>query len=196
VTGTIKTVIIEGSPEQVFRNPVGTPVDESGNAVTSDSEFSLLDASLFGTDRSNPITTLTVPDDQASSFINSEEDVIAALVPSLIGPLKLGGNFLANLTVVTLVFTDKTSAEYIKVQSGSSYNWMWDGKAWDKNGHPMNRDGTLKPNPNTAGNGGGSSQSSTGSANFGTQGGNLCQTETTVTLGGFILSYNFHYLPC
>jgi hypothetical protein len=139
----------------------GTPVDSSGNSLAGNSEsanesfFATLDQVIFAANRSAP-QTVTVPDDYTSTFINSTEGEVspgigAGLIAMGINPAQFPVG-----TLITVKFTDGTTAQYIKASGGGSYQWTWTGIAHDSQGHLMLRNGQRVANPNTAGNGSGS----------------------------------------
>lgn len=156
VTGHYK-----GSEEPIWVVGASTPIDSSGNSLAANTEsanesyFASLDQVLFGANRSAP-QTVTVSTDYASSFINSlEEEVVPGIGNALI---QLGVNpaTISVGTLITVKFSDGTTAQYIKISSTSSYQWPWTGIAHNSSGLLINRDGSLVVNPNTIGNGSGS----------------------------------------
>jgi hypothetical protein len=201
VTGTIKTVYIQGLPEQVFRNPVGTPVDVSGNSLSSFSEGSLeaefegIDQTQFGTNRGSSIGIVQCPSNYEASFVGSDLEALSAEISGFINQ-QYNITQIPVGTTVTVQFADLTKATFTKVYYMSQPTWTWTGYAWDAHGNLIDHSGNLILNRNTSGGGGGSSHATNGGGYYQLDNGNLCQTETTVTWGGLVLSYNFHYLPC
>jgi len=148
------------SGETRFVVSTAVPIDSNGNSLAASSEsanesfYATLDQVAFGANRSAP-QTVNEPAEYAGSFINStEEEVVpgigAALIQKGINP-----GSIQNGTIITVKFSDGTTAQYVKVSSTSSYQWTWTGIAHNKDGKLMNRDGSLVANPNTSGGGGG-----------------------------------------
>lgn len=180
------------------------PVDSSNNSLAANSEgqnqsyFAALDQVIFGANRSNP-TAVTISPDYASSFINSlDEEVLPGIGNALIS-MGVNPASIEVGTVITVKFSDGTTAQYVKVSSTSSYQWQWNGIAHDSNGHLIDRNGHVLPNPNTAGDGGGDARV----PGFGRGAGidwdlidrGTCTTWTTVTWGDETSIY-YSYNPC
>lgn len=98
-------------------------------------------------------------------------------------------------------FPDGTKVQFIKI-AGGSFIWEWTGLAWDANGRPIRRDGSLINNPNTAGIG-------AGAISYPTSGGHVdmggmlenysiwkCTTVTVVRVDGAIASIHQSTVPC
>lgn len=180
------------------------PLDDAGNSLAGQSEsaqesyYQTFDQTTFGVNRSAP-TKVNEPPDYAGSFINSsEEEVIPgtgnALIHMGINPASIQPG-----TVITVVFEDGTTAQYVKVSNTATYQWTWNGIAHDKAGHRINRNGTLVSNPNTAGSGSGHAQvTGFGSGSrwgFGVAGAPTCTFITTITVNGAGTDYMYVH-PC
>ena len=95
------------------------------------------------------------PDEYAGSFINStEEEVVPGIGAALLAK-GIDPGSIAVGTLITVTFSDGTTAQYIKASSTSSYQWTWTGVAHNKAGQLIRRDGSVIANPNTTGDGGG-----------------------------------------
>jgi hypothetical protein len=205
VTGTVVMVERDGSPEPELRGVASAPVDESGNSLAGESESSLenffnyLDQTNFMGNRNAPTGILGVPASDAgsyTSFIGADLDDLGARISNWITTdLNWVSETLPIGTIVTIEFPDHTSAQFIKVSTTATIRWEWTGKAWNAQHQPINQNGTLVNNPNSSGGG-------TGAFNWGTNpgyalnGSNTCVTSTTVTIGGEVVFFGWHFLPC
>lgn len=200
VSGTVKTHIIEGYPETVLVISAVTPIDANGNQVNSESYFVTLDATIFGTNRENPVEEVEVPEAYATSFVGSLDEEVG---PGIDQALLAKGINVASLQVGTMImveFSDGTKAIYFIYQSPLiSDHWQWAGVAWDKNGNPITRGGTINQNPNSSGQGGGdagSTHQGTDTINFDLGGDPTCVTWQTITVNGVSSGPNKFYVPC
>lgn len=196
VSGTIKTKIREGLPESELVDAVGVVIDMEGGTITSEAQFDQLDQVLFGVKRSNPIT-VKVPTDYAFSFIsNLDEEIIPGIGQALflkgINPASIAAG-----TVITVTFDDGTSAQYVKASATATYQWTWNGVAHNAQGKRINRDGSLRNNPNTGGVGGGEARSTRGANTFRLLGGSSCGASGSISQNGVTFqNYVYNYLPC
>jgi hypothetical protein len=167
---TTRTAYIQVSGELVYSLQghsvtwvvsAAVPVDSTGASIASETEssqesfYGALDQTLFGANRGAP-TTLNMPDDYAASFINSDDGETSpgigqALILAGINPASIPIN-----TVITVTFSDGTTAQFVKQSATATYQWLWNGVAHNKAGQRINRSGNVISNPNTAGVGGGS----------------------------------------
>lgn len=133
-------------------DPSGTPL--SSDPGTAQAQMGSIDVGLFGFGRSNSpkVSTVAMPANYASSFIDSEEGETS---PGISNGLLLAGvseNQMSPGTTLLVTFSDGSKAVFVKQSSAATYLWKWDGQhAWDKNGNPINRDGSLKTNSSTSG---------------------------------------------
>lgn len=155
VTGTVKTRMREGLPETYLANVVGTPVNSSGGPVASDDEFDQLDGVMFGASRTTTITGVVVPSNYAASFIGSlEEEVVPGIGQGVVAKGINPGSIPVG-TVITVTFSDGTTAQYVKASNFSTYQWVWNGVAHDAQGRRIDRSGAPVGNSNRGDNGGG-----------------------------------------
>jgi hypothetical protein len=166
------------------------PINSSGASIASETEseqeafYGALDQTLLGVNRSGPLTA-NCPDSYSESFINSIDEEVG---PGIDLALSQEGVSWAGIpigTVITVNFSDGTTAQYIKTNNSTDH-WAWNGVAHNKSGQPINRNGTVQTNPNTAGTGGGSvTPPGFGSGSTWTwlyTGGNDCYYSSYVTL--------------
>lgn len=137
-----------------------TPVDSTGTSIASQTEsaqesfYGTLDGTLLGMNRSGPLA-INVSDTYAASFINSIDEEVGPGIDLALAQLGIPWSGLPLNTPITVKFSDGTTAIYIKTNPSSDH-WQWSGIAHNKNNQLINRDGSLRSNPNTAGIGGGS----------------------------------------
>lgn len=182
-----------------------TVIDETNTAVTGTGKLEEIDVQTFGLKRGAPLPTVTMNTAYASSFINTEDDGLMS--PWINVELSLRGinvGLLYEGTLVMVKFADGTSAQFFKYCNCDDM-WHWTGRAWDAQGRPMNRDGTLKSNPNTSGSvrGSGTFYSTEGSSMaqfrmgtdfFGVQ--SNCLNKTEVWIDGHLASTFTSIVPC
>jgi hypothetical protein len=135
-------------------------MDANGNSLAGNTEsanesyFASQDQVLWGASRNGPMT-VTEPDERASSFINSlDVEVIPGIGEALLAK-GIDQGFIEVGTVITVKFTDGTTAQYVKISGGGTVQWMWNGVAHNKANKRIRRDGSVIDDPNTTGNGGG-----------------------------------------
>ncbi len=104
-------------------------------------------------------------------------------------------------TVITVTFSDGTTAQYVKQSATATYQWLWNGIAHNKAGQLINRAGGVISNPNTAGTGGGA-VTAPGYSPGGTDWSwlltnlNECLLNVTVDLGYGPISVGGGWVPC
>jgi hypothetical protein len=208
VTGTLRLSGsgFGGGSHLVLTNIATTPVDATGASIASLSEadqeslYHTIDMSLFGTNRKQPFKGVHEPTQYASSFIGYDESEVVPGIGAALILMGINQNAFSPGDMITVTFDDGTSAEFVKNASTATYQWSWTGKAWDKNGNPIDRSGNLVANPNTSGNGGGSFAGSGNGGGlafgFALAGFGACFTDTTVTIDGVQVAYEAHYVPC
>jgi hypothetical protein len=193
--------LLYGKP--YFYPTAATPISASGSSLAGESEaflesnYAALDVGLFGS-RTNP-KVVTVSSTYAVSIINSDD---AEVGPGIDLALAAQGILWADLPVgfvITVNFQDGTSAQFIK-DSNFSAHWVWTGVAHNKNKQPINRNGIVISNPNTAGIGAGQivtpgfgSDGTT--VTFSVSPGNLCTAAVTVGWDGDEFT-DLGYFPC
>jgi hypothetical protein len=85
----------------------------------------------------------------------------------------------------------------MKNANTATYLRTWTGAAWNNEGKRIDRAGNVLPNPNASGSGGGSAQAlGTNNNTYGSVGQGACMTSTWVTIGGVLIGYESHLLPC
>src|SRR5690348_12802788 len=126
-----------------------------GSGPPTDSDLANNDAELFGT-RVDKIPPISEPESYAGTIINMSDEEVGPGISSALGKLGINAGTIRIGTIVTVTFKDGTKAKFMKI-SNSTEMWRWTGEAWDKDGNPINRDGSLKTNPNAAGGGYGGS---------------------------------------
>jgi hypothetical protein len=151
---------INGEDRQVFIITSAVPVDSSGNSLAGESEasqeafFGTLDSTIFGVNRGNPIS-VNEPYVYASSFVNSDDAEVGPGIDQALLDKGILWSSLPDGTVITVVFTDGTSAQFYLENNSSSDHWIWNGTAHNQQGQPINRNGIVLSNPNSSGGGGG-----------------------------------------
>jgi hypothetical protein len=190
-----------GECQYTLRNAYAQLIDETGTRVAVPTDLDRIDEALHGTSRAQRIPPLPIRPDYAGSIINSfDEEVIPAIAQALL----VGGfnpGYLPLGTKVIVVFVDGTKAEFVKVCQCTDM-WRWTGKAWNAEGRRITRDGTLVPNPNWFGNGGGrvitrfTDAGTPRDIRFLFTGERLCRVSTRVQVNGVEISYIATYLPC
>lgn len=187
-----------------------TPVDASGNSIAGTAEasqeafYKVLDITISGTQRDYPFYFWTTISGMPRSFIGSTDAVINAVINNNPTVLALYSG-LANNSVVTITFSDGTTAEFVVniiSMAGGTVKVVvtWSGIAHDKTGRLINRDGTLVPNPNTGGSGGGNvgvhGFGPGSNWNFQFHGQPFCTLEGTVTGENGQSTTDIMRLPC
>jgi hypothetical protein len=81
---------------------------------------------------------------------------------------------------ITVRFQNGDVAIYQHIVGADIYSWKFSGFAWNSAGKPINRNGTLKSNPNTAGSGGGGGSGGSGNFVFGFSDYSDCIWQVTV----------------
>lgn len=196
-------------PSATLVNENGTPI--SSNSATAAAQMSTIDIGIFGFTRtaapsSSYVTAVNVDDVYSSSFINSDDGEVSPGINQALLALNVNPGNLQHGHALTVIFSDGTKAVFIK-NCQCTAMWIWNGQhAWDEDGRPINRNGTLKNNPNTGG-------TSSGSAAFATTamqpytgldvgwffffwGQGQCVTTTSVAIDG-VEQFTFQsYAPC
>jgi hypothetical protein len=154
VAGSYQWITDPGTGYQYYVYVVSsaTPTDASGTSIagqseaTQESTYQAIDTTIYAGDRDVPYFKYLDPNATPTllTFINSTDYQVtnAVMAQNTGGPLTNG-------QLVTVIFHDGTRATFR--YNSSTGQLEWTGDAWDANGKPMNRDGTLKANPNTAG---------------------------------------------
>ena len=195
--------------ERIWNPEAATPVDGSGNSLAGQSEatleafYQLLDQMNFGTSRDAPFWLNASNPQQAllpTSFGLSSDEQVSDVIDYLdTGPSDPSIGYICLVT-----FPNGDTAQFQLTQTGSSKLdnvWTWvPGKAWDKNGNQLKRDGSRATNPNTGGGGVGSA-SVTGASGAAagwrwelTNGGG-CTFQTTITVNAESTDYT-NISPC
>jgi hypothetical protein len=182
-----------------------TPVDSSGNSLVGESEgtleayYAATDQVIFGANRSAP-TAINEPEDYASSFVGSEEGEVVPGIGQALLQLGINPAEIPIGTVITVKFSDGTTAQYVKQSLTSTYQWLWNGIVHNKTGQLINRSGGLISNANTAGAGGGSFTApgyGSGSDWSWTVNGNpLCTVAITTVVDGEEFTLGSFFTPC
>jgi hypothetical protein len=178
----------------VFIPQTEVPIDATGALLSTsaptesaqESFYLSYDQVLFGANRKAP-TGVNEPDNYAASFIGAEEGEI---VPGIGYALILMGVNQSSIqpgTVITVTFSDGTTAEYVKAPATATYQWTWNGVAHNKKGQRIDRAGNVLGNANTAGSGAGYvaiSESGVNNTNWQWtfSGGALCTVIASVTV--------------
>lgn len=149
--------------ETFFVPRAGTPLDQSGNSLAAMSEsdletyFNSLDQTTYGRDRGGVVGNVNVPADYQRSFVcNCElEDMGAQVAGWISAQYHIVAETLKVGTIVTLVFSDGSKAQFQKISGTGTLRWQWNGKAWDAQGNRIDQNGNMVGNPNTSGAGAG-----------------------------------------
>ena len=194
--------------ERIWNPEAASPIDSSGNSLAGDSEasleafYQLLDTLNFGTSRDAPFWLNASNPQQnllPTSFgLSSDEQV-----SDVIDYLNNGPGFASKGYICLVTFPNGDTAEFQLTTQGTTREgnvWTWvPGKAWDKNGNQLNRDGSKATNPNTSGTGNGEASvrgSGAGSAwSWQIEGNDQCDFKTTITVDGEDTGYN-NISPC
>ena len=181
-----------------------TPIDASGTSLAGQAEsaqesfYGSFDQTTFGVSRSSP-TVVKISDEYAASFVRSTEDEVSPGIGRALILMGIDQGSIPPGTVITVRFPDGTTAEYIKQSNFSTYQWIWNGTAHDKNGRQIYRDGTFVTNSNTGGAGDGHANvpgfGSGASWGFGVSAAPTCTFITTITVNGDSTDYMYVH-PC
>ncbi|MEO8019565.1 MAG: hypothetical protein ABI769_17275 [Pseudomonadota bacterium] len=131
-------------------------ISSGGANAPTDSDLANNDTELFGTTRVDKLPPVTLPENYQTSIVNSYDEEIGPGISFALVQLNINPGTVRIGTEVTVKFKDGTKATFRKI-SNSTEMWIWTGKAWDKDGNPINRDGSPKTNPNPPGGGFGGS---------------------------------------
>jgi hypothetical protein len=188
------------------------PVDESGNSLAANTEtqnqsyFAALDETVFGADRTGLAAAggglpaqINLSPTYQSSFINSIDEEIGPGIDAALASLGINwasSPLIKEGIVVTVLFPDKTKAQFVKYNGKMSDHWVWNGKAWNKDGKLILRDGTLHTNGNTGGSGGGTANFNYNGNQFRFGGGAWCTWTQTITVSGEVAGTSTFVDPC
>jgi hypothetical protein len=195
--------------ERVWTAESATPVDSSGNSLAGESAssqeayYGALDQVIWGLDRKAP-TQINEPPDYKTSIINSDYGEVTPGINVALGKLDQPINPAAIPvgSVLTVIFQDGTTAQFIKFSETLSDMWQWNGIAHNAKGQLIHRDGSLVNNPNTTGTGGGNASAhgigDTGQGwNYNMQAYPECTSSTIITDGsGQVLGTYTSLEPC
>lgn len=138
----------------VLSNYSASVVTENG-ATASEADLEQTDAKVFALNRKAKIPRVKVPAGYKTSIIGSLDQEVGPGISQGLVSVNINPGFLQIGTVVTAVFVDGTSGQFIK-QCTCSDMWSWTGVAWGSDGKPINRNtGAPLKNPSTGGSGGG-----------------------------------------
>lgn len=170
-----------------------TPINQDGTPLTTDAQLLALDQTLFAQMRKAGAIAkpINIPPNYGVSYINNDalaEDTNSAISLVLYTQLGVNPNDVPRGTVVTVIWQDGTSAQFVRISLTGSIQWQYKpGTAKDKNGNPIDPNGTKSTNPN-AGQGSGSGDvgpivtpSNGYNWNLNLRGGNSCTATTIVT---------------
>jgi hypothetical protein len=169
VIGTVKVVPAPGQNQitpnspRVLINVTATPIDEMGNSLAGLSEsalqasFAASDQLTFGANRATNFTAINVPPGDYSTFVcNCDlQEMGTGVAGWITSQFNTQTETLPVGTIVTLRFADGTTAQFQKKDAMSTYRWGWNGKAFNKQGQPIDAHGVVQGNQNTSGAGGG-----------------------------------------
>jgi hypothetical protein len=138
-----------------------TPVNMDGTPLTLDSQLTAVDQTLFAQMRAASILSKPIPinPDYGGSYINNDalaEDTSSGISNYLYVQNLVNPNNVPVGTVVTVKWSDGTTAQFVRVTTSGSIQWAYKpGTAKNSNGQPINPDGSLVTNPATSGTGSG-----------------------------------------
>jgi hypothetical protein len=206
-TGTPCT-IKPGAPIRLS-NVTTTFVDASGNSLAGESEsaleaaFTAIDQMLFGNFRTQGKLSKVIPIPPAygtTPIGNEVWDVDTNTgINVALGNMNVNPATLPAGTIISVVWADGTTAQFIRTNSVPSILWVYvPGSMRDKNGNPITPiSGTMVPNPNTAGAGGGNSQpAAPNPATITITGTEYCQMGVTLSNGVDTIYVYIFYVPC
>lgn len=144
------------------------------------------------------------PDTYAVSIINSDDSEVGPGIDVALAHLDppIVSSMIQDGTVLTVVFSDGTTAQFVKIDGDMSSHWQWNGIAHNKKGQLIHRDGSLVNNPNTTGTGGGNASAhgigDTGQGwNYHLNANPECTSSTIITDGsGQVLGTYTSLEPC
>ena len=182
----------------------GAPL--SSDIPTAQAQMSVIDVGLWGFGRSSTpkVTSIAMSPDYDSSFINSTDEMDSPGIQDALYRKNIALTDLPVGTKLMVTFSDGTRAVYVRTSATATYQWTWDGlHAWDAQGRPLSsRGGNLVNNGNTSGAGSGSVglyQSISGDSGvwlWSFLQGQRCETTTTVTYNGTVMSSWYGLVPC
>jgi len=178
----------------------------NGDLVTSDDDLVIIDQGLFAQLRTPSQVTrpIHIPERFGTSYINNpalEEDTSTAISRVLYIDRNISPNNVPKGTVVVVIWSDKTTAEFVKIDPLGEIQWaMVPGSARRSlNGEPINRDGTPVANPHGGGGGdGGGSVTPTTDPTYWVihdGGESECSGRVSITDGADIIDMLF-FFPC
>lgn len=138
-----------------------TAVNMDGTPLTVDSQLTAVDQTLFAQMRAASILSkpILIDPEYGGSYINNDalaEDTSSGISNYLYIQNQVNPNNVPVGTVVTVKWSDGTTAQFIRVSTTSSYQWAYKpGTAKNSEGQPINPDGSLVKNSATSGTGAG-----------------------------------------
>ena len=171
-------------------------VTETGGAAL-EADLQGTDEALFANARAKPMPPVNLSPDYASSFINSLDEEVGPGIPQAIAAKGINPVFLPVGTIVMVVFEDGSKATYRRVSLIGSIQWVWTGQAWDAQGRPIHRNGTLKGGGVAAASSAGSVSTNTPTSVFMLLATQYCQVTTNISdpAGGHTYTVS-HQIPC
>jgi uncharacterized membrane protein YgcG len=158
---------------QGLLNVSGAAMEPDGSALGSDADLGTIDAAFFAVDRGFPMS-VTIPvgcgaqqSDCGNSLATSTDAGIAYVIGEALQAAGYTQSTVPDVVSIIVVFQNGDKALYQHIPGQDIYSWKFSGYAWNAAGTPINRNGTTKSNPNTAGTGGGGGTGGSGSFVYG-----------------------------
>jgi len=205
ITGQLQNVGDGGQlPVWRFQITSDVLVDASGNSLAGlseaslESNFQVFDQTFYGATRGANIGQVSVPASIAPSWVGIAEglEVLQASIPNLIYT-QFNISQIPVGTTVMFVFPDGSKAQFVKSNATGTFQWVWNGLAWDKDKNPVDINGNPIANPNPSGSSGGSGSVNLGGGSaFGAAAAGNCLYITTVTYQGNYYGGEYHFAAC
>lgn len=191
-----------------LQNVSGVALGQDGSPLGSDSELNNIDVGLFGVDRSLPLEANVIPGCGAqqpgcgTSLATSSDAGIGLEIGDVLTAAGYTEADLPSVLSIVVVFQNGDIAVYTHNSSQNLYVWTYGGYAWNAQHQPIDRQGNVINNPNSAGSGGGGGNGTNGTSTYGFSDYSDCVFKTSVSLPGnvigntVIIQGDASYLPC
>jgi hypothetical protein len=165
-------------------NATATALVEGGGPLGSDSDLNGIDVGLFGMDRTVPLV-VNLPLDCGgaqsgcgASFAGSNDTAVGLGIGAALQAAGVNTAILPQVISIAVKFKNGDVAVYQHIPGQGGYSWKWGRKAWNSAGQPIDQNGHVIQNPNTAGGGSGTgsgtAQGPLGVLTFGFSGYSAC----------------------
>jgi len=172
------------SCDEGLLNESAAALGQDGSPLGSDSELNNIDVGLFGVDRSLPLEVPIVPGCGAQqsacgdSLASSTDAGVGVVVGEALEAAGYTSASIPPVLSIAVTFQNGDVAVYQHISGGDITAWKWFA-AWNSNHAPIDRNGNVINNNNTAGSGGGIASGITNGMVYGVADYTACFITTT-----------------